>query len=156
MQVDPGLLSMLLLQELVGLHAALAGLLRLRPGEPHLVAGRGGVGPQPQAWGVPRLLPQHPPGGQRTSHLGHFPLPPNSGWAEGRLSLQVAQQGGSKAWTLFLYVSPQSPCSLQTLPPLAASRKLSYKAGPAASQAALSLRARAHRDLLHIFFCLVL
>lgn len=49
-QMDPGLLGMLLLQELVGLHAALAGLLRLRPGEPHL-----GWGPGPQAWGLSRL-----------------------------------------------------------------------------------------------------
>lgn len=35
-QVRPGLLRLLLLQELVGLRAALAGLLRLRPGEAHL------------------------------------------------------------------------------------------------------------------------
>lgn len=40
-QVDPGLLSMLLLQELVGLHTALPSLLRLWPGEPHL--GTGGM-----------------------------------------------------------------------------------------------------------------
>lgn len=38
-QAHPGLLRVLLLQELVGLHAALAGLLRLGTGEADLGAG---------------------------------------------------------------------------------------------------------------------
>lgn len=41
--MDPGLLGMLLLQEFIGLHAALAGLLRLRPREAYLGVGVGGV-----------------------------------------------------------------------------------------------------------------
>lgn len=105
-QVDPGLLGMLLLQELVRLHAALAGLLRLRPGEPHL-----GWGPGPQAWG-PCC---HPEPTRRPENLtpGAFPTP--SHLMPGRLALQVVQQEGSKGWTPF---HPQNPCSTQTRPPL--------------------------------------
>lgn len=75
-QVDPGLLRMLLLQELVGLHAALAGLLRLRPREAHL-AGR-----DTMASGLGHVLgccpsPTRRPG---APHLGHSPHLPAQGF----------------------------------------------------------------------------
>lgn len=63
----------------------------------------------------------------------------NSGQAEVRLPLQVAQQEGSKGWTLFLYLfQTQRPRAVETLPSLAVSGQLSYKASPAAPEAAPS------------------
>lgn len=68
-QLHPGLLSLLLLQELVGLHAALAGLLRLGPGEAHLGQGTRWA----QARTLPGLLSQLCPGGPEDPTSGAFP-----------------------------------------------------------------------------------
>ena len=136
---------MLLLQELVGLHAALAGLLRLRPGEPHLGWGLGGQDLRPGAFPG-----GHPGPTRRPDNLafGAFPTPTHL--TPGRLPLQVVQPEGSKGW--ILSVSPPEPMLHADPPTLAASR--STKLAPLPPSCALG--AWAHRDLLHVFFCLVL
>lgn len=92
----------------------------------------------------------HPGPTRRPENLasGAFPTPTHL--TPGRLPLQVVQPEGSKGWTIS--VSPPGPMLHADPPTLAASRSTK----PAPMPPSCALGAWAHRDLLHVFLCLVL
>lgn len=97
-QVDPGLLCVFLLQELIGLHSALAGLLGLRPGESHLEVGWEEVTPsdlQHSVGPVPTLDSK-----PENATAERFPLPPSPSFPITSCDEIQFQPGEQLSWLL--------------------------------------------------------